>query len=93
MVQGDELKKAFQSIISAAVPDVKRVSYPIRGKVIYVYDDGTADIQPLGPDNEPSDIPILPRLKASTAVAIGKLVRICFYYGDTSQPYIDGVIE
>lgn len=93
MVQNDEIKKAFQSIITAAVPDVKKFSYPIRGKVIYVYDDGSADVQPLGQDGEPSDIPVLPRLKAPATVVTGKLVRVCFYYGDTSQPYIDGVIE
>lgn len=95
MVPKSELEKVIKSLIGHAFPVLKGIPFPVKGRITRVYQAGTmADIEMIESTGTPNPS-ILPKLRvpAGQVAEVGKEVRLGFYYGDPSQPFIDEVLS
>lgn len=98
-----ELIAALRPIIHEILPEVAGgIPYPVKARVKKVR-QATVDVQVLDADGLPrSDMPPLasvevPKSWTGTGWAVclppaGALIRVGFYYGDPSRPFVDAVI-
>lgn len=114
MVPAREILNIFRTIVLEAVPELRRMAHPVKGRVVAVRNTGgvmgspdrhyTVDVQVLGPDgSDDAGLPVLPGVELSPFWAgpgrgvfalppVGALVRVGFYEGDPSRPFVDAVL-
>lgn len=85
--------EAVKQVISDEFPDLaSEFRYPVRARVLALRDGGV-DLQVLGAGGNPApSCPPLPGVRIPAALANikrGDLVRVCFYYNDPLQAFIE----